>query len=129
MKSRRTFIKATVLSAALASIGLTSLGAHAADTIKVKFTLKNNGEYAGIEVAQLYVRDLVGSIARPVKELKGFQRVALNVGESKVVDFSLPVSALAFWNINNEYIVEPGDFQLWVATDSASGEPVGFTVR
>lgn len=101
----------------------------AADTIKVKFTLKNSGEYAGIEVAQLYVRDLVGSIARPVKELKGFQRVALNVGESKVVDFSLPVSALAFWNINNEYIVEPGDFQLWVATDSASGEPVGFTVR
>ena len=100
----------------------------AADTIKVKFTLKNSGEYAGIEVAQLYVRDLVGSIARPVKELKGFQRVALNAGESKVVDFSLPVSALAFWNINNEYIVEPGDFQLWVATDSASGEPVGFTV-
>lgn len=101
----------------------------AADTIKVKFTLKNSGEYAGIEVAQLYVHDLVGSIARPVKELKGFQRVALNAGESKVVDFSLPVSALAFWNINNEYIVEPGDFQLWVATDSASGEPVGFTVR
>ncbi len=101
----------------------------AADTIKVKVTLKNSGEYAGTEVAQLYVRDLVGSIARPVKELKGFQRVALNAGESKVVDFSLPVSALAFWNINNEYIVEPGDFQLWVATDSASGEPVGFTVR
>ncbi len=101
----------------------------AADTIKVKFTLKNSGEYTGTEVAQLYVRDLVGSIARPVKELKGFQRVALNAGESKVVDFSLPVSALAFWNINNEYIVEPGDFQLWVATDSASGEPVGFTVR
>ena len=99
------------------------------DTIKVKVTLKNSGEYAGTEVAQLYVRDLVGSIARPVKELKGFQRVALNVGESKVVDLSLPVSALAFWNINNEYIVEPGDFQLWVATDSASGEPVGFTVR
>lgn len=101
----------------------------AADTIKVKVTLKNSGEYTGTEVAQLYVRDLVGSIARPVKELKGFLRVALNAGESKVVDLSLPVSALAFWNINNEYIVEPGDFQLWVATDSASGEPVGFTVR
>ena len=110
-------------------IALDSREHTAADTIKVKFTLKNSGEYAGIEVAQLYVRDLVGSIARPVKELKGFQRVALNAGESKVVDFSLPVSALAFWNINNEYIVEPGDFQLWVATDSASGEPVGFTVR
>lgn len=110
-------------------IALDSREYTAADTIKVKFTLKNSGEYAGIEVAQLYVRDLVGSIARPVKELKGFQRVALNAGESKVVNFSLPVSALAFWNINNEYIVEPGDFQLWVATDSASGEPVGFTVR
>lgn len=110
-------------------IALDSREYTAADTIKVKFTLKNSGEYAGTEVAQLYVRDLVGSIARPVKELKGFQRVALNAGESKVVDFSLPVSALAFWNINNEYIVEPGDFQLWVATDSASGEPVGFTVR
>lgn len=110
-------------------IALDSREYTAADTIKVKVTLKNSGEYAGTEVAQLYVRDLVGSIARPVKELKGFQRVALNAGESKVVDFSLPVSALAFWNINNEYIVEPGDFQLWVATDSASGEPVGFTVR
>lgn len=99
------------------------------DTIKVKVTLKNSGEYAGTEVAQLYVRDLVGSIARPVKELKGFQRVTLKAGESTVVEFSLPVAALAFWNINNEYIVEPGDFQLWVATDSASGEPVGFTVR
>ena len=110
-------------------IALDSREYTAADTIKVKFTLKNSGEYTGTEVAQLYVRDLVGSIARPVKELKGFQRVTLNAGESKVVDFSLPVSALAFWNINNEYIVEPGDFQLWVATDSASGEPVGFTVR
>lgn len=110
-------------------IALDSREYTAADTIKVKFTLKNSGEYTGTEVAQLYVRDLVGSIARPVKELKGFQRVALNAGESKVVDFSLPVSALAFWNINNEYAVEPGDFQLWVATDSASGEPVGFTVR
>lgn len=110
-------------------IALDSREYTAADTIKVKVTLKNSGEYTGTEVAQLYVRDLVGSIARPVKELKGFQRVALNAGESKVIDFSLPVSALAFWNINNEYIVEPGDFQLWVATDSASGEPVGFTVR
>lgn len=99
------------------------------DTIKVKVTLKNSGEYAGTEVAQLYVRDLVGSIARPVKELKGFQRVTLKAGESTVVEFSLPVADLAFWNINNEYVVEPGDFQLWVATDSASGEPVGFTVR
>ena len=101
----------------------------ASDTVKVKVTLKNSGEYAATEVAQLYVRDLVGSIARPVKELKGFQRVTLGVGESKVIEFSLQVADLAFWNINNEYVVEPGDFHLWVATDSASGEPVGFSVK
>ena len=99
------------------------------DTVKIKVTLKNSDEYAATEVAHLYVRDLVGSIARPVKELKGFQRVTLNAGESSAVEFALPVADLAFWNLNNEYVVEPGDFHLWVATDSASGEPVGFTVR
>ncbi len=100
-----------------------------ADTVRVKVSLKNSGEYDGTEVAQLYVQDLVGSISRPVKELKGFQRVTLKAGESAVVEFSLPVADLAFWNIDDKFVVEPGDFNLWVATDSASGEPAGFTVR
>ncbi len=99
------------------------------DSIKVKVNLKNSGACAGIEVVQLYVRDLVGSIARPVKELKAFRRVSLAPGESSVVEFELPISELAFWNIDNEFVVEPGDFQLWVAGDSASGEPVAFSVR
>ena len=98
------------------------------DTIEASVTLSNTGEYDATEVAQLYVRDLVGSVVRPVKELKGFQRVDLKAGESKKVTFQLPVADLAFWTIDNEYAVEKGDFQLWVAGDSASGEPVTFSV-
>ena len=98
------------------------------DVITVSFELKNTGDREGTEVAQLYVQDLVGSVVRPVKELKGFQRVTLAPGETRTVTFELPVSDLAFWNIDMECVVEPGDFKLWVAGDSASGEPVGFVV-
>ncbi len=98
-------------------------------TIRVSFDLKNTGRYEATEVAQLYVQDKVGSVVRPVKELKGFQRVTLAPGKSKTLTFELPVSDLAFWNIDMEYMVEPGDFRLWIAGDSASGEPVDFVVK
>ncbi|MBQ7020443.1 MAG: beta-glucosidase BglX [Bacteroidales bacterium] len=99
------------------------------DVVKASVELKNTGKHEATEVVQLYVRDLVGSVVRPVKELKGFKRVTLAPGESANVEFELPVSDLAFWNIDMEYVVEPGDFQLWIAGDSASGAHVGFTVR
>ncbi len=99
------------------------------DVLRVSFDLMNTGKYTATEVAQLYVHDKVGSIVRPVKELKRFERVTLAPGELKVVTFELPVEELAFWNMDMEYVVEPGDFRLWVAGDSASGEPVDFTVK
>jgi beta-glucosidase len=99
------------------------------DVITVNVELKNTGKYEGTEVAQLYVQDLVGSVVRPVRELKGFERVTLAPGETRTVTFELPVSELAFWNIDMDYVVEPGDFRLWVAGDSASGESVGFEVK
>jgi beta-glucosidase len=99
------------------------------DVIRVSFDLKNTGKVAGTEIAQLYVQDCVGSVVRPVKELKRFARVELAAGETKTVTFELPVEELAFWNIDMEYVVEPGDFRLWVAGDSASGEPVNFVVK
>lgn len=99
------------------------------DVLRVSFDLKNVGKYEGTEVAQLYVRDLTGSVARPVKELKRFVRISLKPGESRSVTFELPVSELAFWNIDMEKTVEPGDFQLWVATDSRSGDPLTFKVE
>lgn len=99
------------------------------DEITVSLTLANTGNCDGTEVVQVYVRDLVGSITRPVKELKAFDRVALKAGESKNLTFRIPVSDLAFYGLDGVKKVEPGDFQLWVAGDSASGEPVSFTVE
>ena len=98
-------------------------------TIGVSFTLSNTGKRAGTEVWQLYVRDLVGSLTRPVKELKRFGRVTLQAGESRRIEIELPVSELAFWGADGVKQVEPGDFQLWVAGDSASGEPLAFKVQ
>ena len=100
----------------------------ASDVLKVSVSLKNTGKRTATEVAQLYVQDCVGSVVRPVKELKRFQRVELAPGETKPVTFELPVEELAFWNIDMEYVVEPGDFRLWVAGDSDSGNPVNFAV-
>lgn len=99
------------------------------DVLRVSFDLKNTGKYEGTEVAQLYVQDKVGSVVRPVRELKRFERVNLAPGESRKVTFELPVAELAFWNLDMEYVVEPGDFRLWVAGDSASGTPIDFVVK
>mgnify|MGYP002625660850 CR=1 FL=1 len=99
------------------------------DTITVTFRLANTGAREGTEVAQVYVRDLVGSLTRPVKELKAFERVTLAPGESRTVQVQIPVSELAFFGLDGVKKVEPGDFQLWVAGDSASGEPVAFKVK
>lgn len=98
------------------------------DVLTVTFDLENTGKYEGTEVAQLYVRDKVGSVTRPVKELKRFTRVTLKPGEKKTVTFELPISELAFWNIDMKKTVEPGDFLLWVAPDSQSGEEITFKV-
>lgn len=96
--------------------------------VNVTVNLKNAGAYDGTEVVQLYVQDKVGSVTRPVKELKAFQRVELKAGESKTVSFSLPVAELAFWGYDMTYVVEPGDFKLWVGTNSAEGLSADFVV-
>ena len=101
----------------------------AEDTVQVSFTLANTGACAGTEVVQVYVRDLVGSITRPVKELKHFERVTLEPGESRTLTVGIPVRDLAFVGLDGVKKVEPGEFQLWVAGDSASGEPVSFEVK
>lgn len=98
------------------------------DVLTVTFDLENTGNYEGTEIAQLYVQDKVGSVTRPVKELKRFSRITLKPGEKKNVSFELPVSELAFWNIDMKHVVEAGDFNLWVAPDSQSGSPISFKV-
>lgn len=110
------------------NLSLASDKLTAQDTLSISFTLKNTGKYDGTEVVQLYVQDKVGSITRPVKELKRFQRVTLKAGESIQVSLSLPVSELAFWGYDMNYTVEPGDFRLWVGTNSAEGLTKDFSV-
>ena len=90
-------------------------------TVKVSTDITNTGKMAGHEVVQLYIRDLVGSVTRPVKELKGFERIYLKPGQTKTVTFDLSTSDLRFYDINMEYRVEPGDFNVWVGPDSVKG--------
>ena len=97
--------------------------------ITVSFKLANTGAFDGTEVAQIYVRDLVGSVTRPVKELKHFERVALKAGEQRTVQVQIPVSELAFCGLDGVRKVESGDYQLWVAGDSDSGQSVSFKVQ
>lgn len=99
-------------------IQLSSANIKMNQDLKVKATVKNTSNVDGTEVVQLYVRDLVGSIVRPVKELKGFERVALKAGESKVVEFILTTDDLAFYGKDMKRKAEPGDFHVWVGGDS-----------
>ncbi len=87
-------------------------------TLTVKATLKNTGNVDGTEVAQLYVQDIVGSVVRPVKELKGFQRVALKAGEAKIIEFKLTTDDLAFYGRDLVKKAEKGDFNVWVGGHS-----------
>lgn len=97
--------------------------------LEVSATVTNTGKRAGTEVVQLYVRDLVGSFTRPVRELKGFQKIELQPGESRTVTFTLTAEDLAFWNAKGRWEAEPGKFQVWIAPDSASGEPAEFVLE
>ena len=115
-------------SFAYSGIGLDKDVYQTDDTITVSFTLSNTGAYDGTEVVQVYVRDLVGTITRPVKELKAFERVSLKAGERRSLKVQIPVQELAFVGLDGVKKVEPGDFQLWVAGDSASGTPLSFTI-
>jgi len=95
-------------------------------TLNISVRLTNSGKYDGTEIAQLYIRDLVGSLTRPVKELKGFQKVFLKAGESKTLTFTLTAADLAFYNTDLKFKAEPGDFKVFVGSSSASGLEAGF---
>ena len=92
-------------------------------------TVTNSGKYDGAEVVQLYIRDLVGSVTRPVKELKGFQKIFLKAGESKEVSFKINAEMLKFYNYNIEYVYEPGDFEVMVGSNSRDVQTQKFTLK
>jgi beta-glucosidase len=97
--------------------------------LNVSVNITNTGRFDGTEVAQLYIRDLVGSITRPVKELKGYQKIFLKAGENKTITFTLTADDLAFYNEKLEYKAEPGDFKVFVGTNSANVKEATFTLE
>lgn len=100
----------------------------AAQTITVSTRVKNTGKRAGVETVQWYIRDLVGSITRPVKELKHFQKVELKPGEEKIVEFKLTIDDLKFYNSELQYAAEPGEFEVFCGTDSSNLKKAKFTL-
>jgi beta-glucosidase len=104
-----------------------TLAWNGALTVSTRIT--NTSERAGEEVAQLYVRDRVASLTRPVRELKGFKKVSVDAGESAEVSFTLTRADLQFVNANLEWIAEPGEFDVWIAPSSAHGLSQSFVLN
>ena len=97
--------------------------------ITATVTVTNTGSCEGSEVVQLYIRDIVGSIARPVQELKGFERISLKPGESRTVSFKINADLLKFYNKDLSYVCEPGDFEVMVGPNSRDVQRLPFTLR
>jgi len=91
---------------------------HNNENITVTFDLQNTGKYAGEEVAQFYLRDLVSQPVRPIKELKGFEKVTLQPGETKTITFTIDKQKLSFYNDQLQWITQPGEFRLMIGSAS-----------
>lgn len=92
-------------------------------------TVTNSGKFDGKEVVQLYIRDIVGSVTRPVKELKGFEKVFLKAGESKTVSFKITPELLKFYNYDLDFVAEPGDFDVMIGSNSREVKTATFTLN
>ncbi|MGL4993597.1 MAG: beta-glucosidase BglX [Bacteroidales bacterium] len=97
--------------------------------VTASIEVKNTGKYKGAEVVQLYIRDLVGSVTRPVKELKGFEKITLNPGEAKTVSFEITPEMLKFYNYDLEYVFEAGDFDVMIGGNSRDVKRERFTLN
>jgi beta-glucosidase len=99
------------------------------DSLRVSIDVANTGIRDGSEVVQLYIRDLIGSVTRPVKELKGFQKISLKAGETKTVNFTLGIQELSFYNSDLNFVAEPGQFQVFVGGNSRDLKQAQFELK
>lgn len=97
--------------------------------IVASVTVTNTGDRDGAEIVQMYVRDIFGSISRPVKELKGFERISLKAGESRRVNFEITPELLKFYNYDLQYVNEPGDYELMIGPNSRDVKSLRFTLK
>ena len=107
---------------------LSSPSFHPGGSITATVVVTNSGSIDGRETVQWYIRDLVGSVVRPVKELKGFEQVSLRAGDSKKVSFTIDVEKLRFYNDKLQHIYEPGEFRLFVGGDSRDVKEIPFSL-
>ena len=98
-------------------------------TASVSVDVRNTGQRAGDEVVQLYIRDKVSSVTRPIKELKGFRRISLNPGEMRTVSFTISPESLQMWNADMHRVVEPGEFEIMTGNSSVALQSATLTVR
>ncbi len=97
--------------------------------LTASIVLRNSGSFAGSEVVQLYIRDCEGSVTRPVKELKGFQKVTLQAGESREVSFTVTAEMLKFYNYDLKHVAEAGDFEIMIGTNSRDVKTAKFELK
>lgn len=109
-------------------INLSSNSMNGSGSITAKVTVTNSGSREGKEVVQLYIRDLVGSVTRPVKELKGFQKITLKPGESKTISFTVRNEDLKFYNYDLKHVSEPGEFKVFIGGNSRDVKEADFTL-
>ena len=111
------------------AIKLSGVTIKPGQTLTASVTVTNTGKYDGTETVQLYLRDMVGSITRPVKELKGFQKISLKAGASATVNFRITVDDLKFYNADLKYVAEPGDFKVFIGGNSQDVKEAGFKLQ
>ena len=97
--------------------------------ITASVTVTNTGNYDADEIVQMYIRDMVGSVARPVKELKGFERIHLKKGESRTVSFDITAERLKFYNSALNWVCEPGEFEVMVGGNSRDVQTKKFSLQ
>ena len=112
----------------LSNLQLSATSIRPGGQLTATVEVENTGRRAGDEVVQLYIRDVASSVTRPVKELKGFERVTLKAGERRRVAFKLTPAELGFYNRDLRFVVEPGAFKVFAGTSSADGLEANFTV-
>jgi beta-glucosidase len=125
-----SYTKFQYSSPSLSAQSLTAASLNSGSSaLTVSAEVKNTGSRAGSEVVQLYVRQIGTSVTRPIRELKGFQKISLAPGESKKVEFKLGKGELAFWNIDMKNVVEPAKVTVWIGPNSTEGSEAQFTIQ
>ena len=110
-------------------IAISATEVTAGGTVTAEVTVTNTGKVAGKEVVQMYLQDVVGSTTRPVRELKGFEKISLEPGESKVVKFEITPELMSHYNSNLEFVAEPGEFIVSVGADSRTKNSASFILK